>query len=325
MLKEDEIFNGDTTNVQIACPQCFTKKRITLPNKLIQESSHLITVSIPVKFMCDHGFQVFIDKQFQIRGYQSTDYDITEIEIYETGSKPFDGIINYKLSSIIKKTIDTLTESEREGDLLGGALLFIQGNILYFSLPDEIFLKMIQQLELQKQDQETKLHKMIFVLEDRRKVFAKFLKAEGYILIIIVLFPSKFKLSEANAFLNDFVDKITLYEEATEVKKKEQIAMKKIETAKKKKIIIEEPSHFWIYAKVTHPGSLANVERVYIESLGTKIDKKNILNLDEIIKKKDKTFEGKIYFSEKYVRLMEGLALTIKDASVFLSQLNKMP
>ena len=105
--------------------------------------------------------------------------------------------------------------------------------------------------------------------------------------------------------------------------------MKKIETAKKKKIIKEPemppPSDYWIYAKVTNPGSLANVERVYIGTLGTKIDKKNIVNLDEIINHKENLFEGKIYFPEKYVRLMEGLALTIKDASVFLNQLNKMP
>ena len=54
--------------------------------------------------------------------------------------------------------------------------------------------------------------------------------------------------------------------------------------------------------------------------------KKNILNLGEIIMiSKSKPFEGKIYFSLKFINLMEGLALTMKDASKLLSKLNKKP
>ena len=49
-------------------------------------------------------------------------------------------------------------------------------------------------------------------------------------------------------------------------------------------------------------------------------------NLEEIVEfSKREPFEGKIYFSENYVRLMEGLALTLKDASIFLDKLNKKP
>jgi hypothetical protein len=340
LSNEDEVYNGELTDIEIACPQCFTLKFVKVPNKLIQESEHLITISIPMNYMCDHCFQVFIDKQYQIRGYQSTDFDVSEIEIYETGSKTFDGIITYAVSLIIKKTINILTKSKEVGDILGGALFNQQGNVLYFSLPDEIFLNMINQFELQKQDQEIKLHKMIFALENREKVFAEYLNVEDYILIIVVLFPSYVSINEGNIYLNKLYEDIMHMEDPTEIMKKEQQRMKQIESAKKKQIpkkesipskeqvIIEkpEPSNFWIYAKFSNVSALEKADKVFLGTLGVDIDKKKILNLEEIIRNsKDKPFEGKIYFSERYVRLMEGLALTIKDAAIFLSQLNKMP
>jgi len=71
---------------------------------------------------------------------------------------------------------------------------------------------------------------------------------------------------------------------------------------------------------------LEELTSIYIDTLGIEIDKKNILNIEEIIEiSKSKIFEGKIYLSNKFVNLMEGLALTMKDASILLSKLNKKP
>ena len=64
-------------------------------------------------------------------------------------------------------------------------------------------------------------------------------------------------------------------------------------------------------------------DTVYIDSLGISVLKSVILNLDEV--KDNPKFEGKIYFTQKYVNLMQGLALTLKDAASFLNKLNKMP
>ena len=66
-------------------------------------------------------------------------------------------------------------------------------------------------------------------------------------------------------------------------------------------------------------------DSMYIDSLGSNVSKSVVLNLTEIIQKStNNPFKGKVYFTEKYVKLMEGLALTLKDAALFMNKLNKI-
>jgi len=57
--------------------------------------------------------------------------------------------------------------------------------------------------------------------------------------------------------------------------------------------------------------------------LGIKIQKSvvnNINEIEDILKTKD--YEGKVFLSERYVRLMEGLMWTVSDALLIISNLN---
>jgi len=331
MLKEDEIYTEETQDIEICCPKCHIEKSIKVPSKIIETSLQLITISIPINFMCEHGFQAYIDKHCAVRGYQSTDYELEEFEIYETGSKPYDGIITHKLSVIIKNVVDYLIKTQGERKILGGTLFFEQGTILYLSLPNEIFLGIIRQVESLKKSEDINLRKSILVLEDHRKIFTEHIYVEGTALIMAILYPASLELNQCNINQDEALDHILNVEDLADKRKKEQDRLMKIESAKKKQIIKEAPdpspppSPYWIYAEVSNPGALAEVARVDLATFENKIDKKHILNLDQIVRYKDKIFKGKLYFDENYVRLMEGLALTIKDAAAFLSQLNKMP
>lgn len=325
MLNKDEKSTDETQEIKVSCPRCHMKKLIYVPRKIIEESLHLITVSIPADHVCEHGFQVFIDKHCEIRGYQNTDFELSDVEIFETGSKAYDGIITHKLSLIIRNALSFLQKSQAERRILGGTLFLEQGNVLYYSLPDEIFLSIMKQFESQKDIEKINLNKFILVLEDHRKIFTEYIYAEGTTLIMAVLYPANLELNQCNNNQDRALDYILNVENLADMRKKEQDQMKKIETALKKQPIQEPLSPYWIYAEVTNPGAFAEVERVYIETFGTKIDKKHILNLDQLKRYKDKTFKGKLYFDENYVKLMEGLALTLKDAALFLSQLNKLP
>jgi len=325
MLKEDELFTDDDQEVEICCPKCHIEKFIKVPSKKIEESTHLITVSIPINFICEHGFQVYIDKNCQVRGYQSTDYELMDIEIYETGSKVYDGIITHKLSLILKNAMDYLIKAQEARKILGGTLFFEQGTILYLSLPDEIFINVIKQVESLKRSEEINLKTSILVLEDHRKLFIEYIYVEGTALIMAILYPASLELNQCNINQEKALENILNVEDLSDKRKHEQERLKKIETAVKKRVYKEEPSPYWIYAEVTNPGALAKVDRVYLATLDTKIDKKHILNIDDMIRYKDRIFKGKLYFEENYVRLMEGLASTIKHAAAFIRQLNKMP
>ncbi len=62
--------------VKICCPICFKKKEIQIPSDLKDKSKSLITISIPINYVCDHTFQAFIDKDYQVRGYQKVDFEL---------------------------------------------------------------------------------------------------------------------------------------------------------------------------------------------------------------------------------------------------------
>jgi hypothetical protein len=326
LLKDYEIYKGEVKGIRLICPVCDKSKIVEVPIKVVENSKTLLTISVPSNYICEHGFQAYVDKWFSVRGYQNSDLELKNLEIFETGSKKIDEILTYTVSLVIKKIIKNLNKSEEDGAILGSALFNQKGNVLYFSLPDEIFLNMIRQIEHQKVESEIKLRKMVFELENNQKILSEFLKVEEIILTLVILFPSVVSISDADWYLNNFKANVMVYEDPLELMKKEQSKMKKITEAQKRKVTQKAPSNFWIYSKITCDASLDDLDRIHIDELGIEIDKKNILNLEEIIlTSKRRTFKGKIYFSEKFIQLMEGLALTMKDASVLLSKLNKMP
>ncbi len=71
ILKEEKL-------VQVQCPNCKLKKKISVPNAVISQASQLTTLSVPSGIVCDHHFQVFIDKNYKVRGYQKVDFEIKE-------------------------------------------------------------------------------------------------------------------------------------------------------------------------------------------------------------------------------------------------------
>ncbi len=326
MLKKDEIYEEDKKGIRLICPKCNKAKLVQIPKKTVEHSKTLLTISVPSNYVCEHGFQAYIDKWFCVRGYQNADLELKNLEIYETGTKKIDDIVTYAVSLVIKKIINNLKKHQEDGVILGGCLFNQKGYVLYLSLPDEIFINMIHQFELQKANREFKLKKMIIEFENNQKLFSEFLNVEDSTLTIVILFPSVISITDAESYLNIFKKVVMEYEDPIELKKKEQLRMKKIEEAQKRRGKRKGPSKFWVYSKITNEIPLDELNSIYIDKLGIEIDKKNILNIEEIIEiSKIKPFEGKIYFSEKFINLMEGLALTMKDASQLLSKLNKKP
>ncbi|MBY8985272.1 MAG: hypothetical protein KGD65_09410 [Candidatus Lokiarchaeota archaeon] len=65
-----------TKKIEVVCPICKTRDLIGIPEKKIRNSSHLTTVSIQKGLICPHHFQIFIDKNLQVRGYQKVDFEL---------------------------------------------------------------------------------------------------------------------------------------------------------------------------------------------------------------------------------------------------------
>ncbi len=67
--------SNEYTKIQFICPVCKTKKILEFPKSIISDAKNLTTISIPSRLVCKHQFQAFVDKNFQIRGYQRVDFE----------------------------------------------------------------------------------------------------------------------------------------------------------------------------------------------------------------------------------------------------------
>jgi len=70
--KSDQI---EKSAIRVICPICKTNKKISIPKHVIDEAKNVVTFSIPKRLVCDHHFQVFVDKNIIVRGYQMVDYE----------------------------------------------------------------------------------------------------------------------------------------------------------------------------------------------------------------------------------------------------------
>jgi hypothetical protein len=62
--------------VQVVCPECGVAKFIPIPTSVICRPDGLITVKVPNSLVCEHSFQIYLDQNMAIRGYQKSDFEI---------------------------------------------------------------------------------------------------------------------------------------------------------------------------------------------------------------------------------------------------------
>lgn len=68
--------NITTSKIEFTCPVCKAKKFLDVPKSVIVEAKQLTTMSIAKGIVCAHQFQAFVDKNYQVRGYQRVDFEI---------------------------------------------------------------------------------------------------------------------------------------------------------------------------------------------------------------------------------------------------------
>ncbi len=73
---QNENMEEELVTVQIICPTCNNRKNIEISKYVITQANNLTTVSIPKGKICEHHFQAFIDKKFEVRGYQKVHIDV---------------------------------------------------------------------------------------------------------------------------------------------------------------------------------------------------------------------------------------------------------
>ncbi len=66
----------ETVRILFQCPICAKSAYLTINSKAFLNTDNLTTISVPKNIICPHHFQVFVDKNYKVRGYQKVDFQI---------------------------------------------------------------------------------------------------------------------------------------------------------------------------------------------------------------------------------------------------------
>ncbi|MFX1478801.1 MAG: hypothetical protein ACFFCI_11785 [Promethearchaeota archaeon] len=185
VAKQSETFK----NVLVICPECKTQKYLKVPSKILIQSQNVVTVSIPTKTICDHHFQVFVDKNGDVRGYQRVDFEFPTVEYYE--SRGIAGLVedlkNLTTLPLFQDIIAILRGSVDNREILGSAIFTVEGSVLYTSISHDTLLNTIRELEVRDEKKLHSISKMFLELRNRQKVCAEYIKIidKEFILVIV--------------------------------------------------------------------------------------------------------------------------------------------
>lgn len=138
----------DSMVITFICPICNTQKDLRFPKSVVDESKNLTTISIPKGLVCEHHFQAFIDKNYQIRGYQKVDFEFSPT----SKKKPQ----RHRKSRLIKSDEDLFKN------------LFIEGNYAEYYPEHLKTKKKINSYHKNELDQNPKQEKKIFSQKSKK-------------------------------------------------------------------------------------------------------------------------------------------------------------
>jgi hypothetical protein len=196
-LSQAELFE----TILIVCPKCKQKKQLSVPTKIINQSKQLTTVSIPVNLCCEHSFQAFIDKNFKVRGYQQVDFEFSSVEFLEKEEEQ-------EIIPEFQEIINLLRHSVGDKDILGSAILAIDGKVLYSSLPHNTFSSVIKEFEVRAKKNLISVKKMFLELDNNQTVCSQYMEVKSIKFILILIFSLKIKLGMGNLLLKELTKKI---------------------------------------------------------------------------------------------------------------------
>ena len=86
----------ETNKINVQCPVCNTKQDVELPIRIVKDNIKGVA-TIAINAQCGHSFHIFVDKNFSIRGYQRSDFDVSTGPAEDSAQ-----VQNYSLPGIVK-------------------------------------------------------------------------------------------------------------------------------------------------------------------------------------------------------------------------------
>ncbi len=117
---------------------------------------------------------------------------------------------SYLSDTFYKKAINIFKDLIREDEIIGAALLTTQGYVIYTSLPNDILLNSLKELEIRFMVGALSLPEMYYSLENGQKVFSKIVDIPWKLdpLLLVILFDKNVPLGMAELNLGRLANTI---------------------------------------------------------------------------------------------------------------------
>ena len=173
---------------------------------LSDSSASLLFVSSRLTRIADEFFDLFPDLS-QVKDYQQ----IEEPKFDELVDSIITGEEEIDMSKLFyQKVINVFKDLMYQNEILGAALLSIKGNVIYTSLPNEILVNSLRELEIRYRVGAIILPEMYSRLENGQKIVSKIIDIPWKLdpLLIVVLYDTTVPLGMAEVNLDRIADKI---------------------------------------------------------------------------------------------------------------------
>ena len=186
-------------SIQVRCPICGIQKVLKIPTNLINPSLNFSIISIPKDYLCEHNFEILLDKSFVIKKYQFGDYNTNKIKL-----SPKEHLI-LKITSEIKKSIDNR-------EVLGAAIFDNEWRLMYASIPSEILINFIKEINLGEESLTRDIMKIYIELSNQQKIFIENLNIVDNNYFLFLLFSLNVNFGIGTMLFKDIKDKLQKFD-----------------------------------------------------------------------------------------------------------------
>ena len=210
-IKEDNISQQELFKyINIKCPRCDTPKRLKIPKKIINQSQHITTISIPKGKVCEHSFQALVDKYLNIISYQVVDFESSNMEYYENKNieEKKEDITHFTSLPFFQDLINFLRSSIDNRDILGTAIFTNKGEVIYASVPSNILFNIIEEFEVRKEKKMQNMIKMFIELESHQKFYSENIEVQNTEFILVLILSKKVNFGMGSMLFGNIKKKI---------------------------------------------------------------------------------------------------------------------
>lgn len=201
------VYEKLSQEIEVVCPTCSIKKNIKVPIQARAKKDGIYILSIPVGVICKHSFQVFLDKNLWVRGYQRVDLEIRNIEYVESELKK-ENEQAVDVSLLFQQLIKQLRLVVDDKEILGTGLFSIDGRIIYSSIPQNALFNTIRELQLRNETDMPEILKLMIELKTHQKVYAEILEIGDEKYILILFFSRLVNFTLGSQIMKEFSHRI---------------------------------------------------------------------------------------------------------------------